>query len=849
MDNFTVWFHPKYNSPSARDIVPEQLSIYKFLLFDDMLQQMQEAYPPIPISGAGWIEPTVKAVSLSLDYSLNPLTFTGVLTWIKDETPIPGAEIALQLHAYSKIGDMSRESTPLSHVSSASVLKEQKVILFDSTSGFIAGATVEISDSILHHETGVIATVAAGSITLVDNLTKDYNITTPEIVYPIVAQITIPAGQKVVPLNDTSGFIIGGDITISDAAHSETGVLTSIQTNASLTLTSNLTNSYSSPTVTQTSWPSGQKVIHVAQTVDFAVGNSIIVADTTNTEAANTIVSISGGALTLTNNLVHKYAMDATVNNTGSSAWRTIATTATDIDGKYSVNIGRVIKRSSDNAAKNQKIVKTIETNGFIVGSHVKISDALHSEIGVIASITTNTSITLVSNLTQDYITPLITAYNPPGEHWYRVYFAGGSLGGKTYMSCYTPTDDGIQILHLTDYETLAISQANTVASVDSPTVLTLNTPLSEEYLVSNECYITETDMIDTFLNPTDTVTRTMSNGIELVVFWLRGCPPCYGVKNQVSALQTEFANISTTFVEIEDHWADPITHLVPPHYNPVTGALLVAEHSAIDEMGYLNIGMDDAAVRYPMAYNFALKCGPFYPKPSVIGGIMPAVLCVYRDGLFIKAWCGVHTTGIDPVSKITIQDTCGPRLTWKFGTSYIANKVIIINRGDDSAYPVWTITGPGRWPTFKNITTGESISLDYDLIAGETVVLDTREFAHTCYSTRSSSYTGTGYMESVTCPTCKGKGAIPSSCENCGGSEICPTCHGSGTVNRWVVGTLGTTSDVSGMYNLRYAIDINERYMWGFAPGANIIEVEMGVTEYGKSNINMTLMQRFEGA
>ena len=41
----------------------------------------------------------------------------------------------------------------------------------------------------------------------------------------------------------------------------------------------------------------------------------------------------------------------------------------------------------------------------------------------------------------------------------------------------------------------------------------------------------------------------------------------------------------------------------------------------------------------------------------------MPAVIAVYRDGLFIKAFCGVHTTGVDPVSSDVLEDACGPKM------------------------------------------------------------------------------------------------------------------------------------------------------------------------------------------
>lgn len=50
-----------------------------------------------------------------------------------------------------------------------------------------------------------------------------------------------------------------------------------------------------------------------------------------------------------------------------------------------------------------------------------------------------------------------------------------------------------------------------------------------------------------------------------------------------------------------------------------------------------------------------------------------------------------------------------------------------IINSGDVDAYPVWTVTGPGTNPTAQNTTSGELWQLNMTLLAGETVVIDTR--------------------------------------------------------------------------------------------------------------------------
>jgi hypothetical protein len=227
---------------------------------------------------------------------------------------------------------------------------------------------------------------------------------------------------------------------------------------------------------------------------------------------------------------------------------------------------------------------------------------------------------------------------------------------------------------------------------------------------------------------------------------------------------------------------------------------------------------------------------------------MMPAVIAVYRGGLFITAYCGVHTSGVDPVSDDVILDACGPKMYWRIGNSSIGANAVVVNNGEVTTYPIWTVAGPGSTPTFTNITTGECFQLNHDLVEGEAVVIDTTDFAHTVSGTRQENYTGAGYMKTVTCPTCGGTGVIASSCTNCGGLEICPTCHGTGLISVWVPSSTGSTTDESGMANLRFEIDGDNDDFWGFAPNANVIKVELGATVYGASIVNMMIVQRYDG-
>jgi hypothetical protein len=420
------------------------------------------------------------------------------------------------------------------------------------------------------------------------------------------------------------------------------------------------------------------------------------------------------------------------------------------------------------------------------------------------------------------------------GIHTFRIMYAGDA----THMAFTAPSAFGIT-MNLCVVDLLSVKEMNEIYSIDSPTVLTLVNPLANNYTVASEAYLVEVDTEDCFLTPDPSTTRTVNPNCTLLQMWIPGCPPCYNAMAQLNALVADYPSVTYLHANITEQLPyGPSNNFYP--YN---------------EPG--DIGMNAVAIQYPSALQFARpkseggQCGPALPAwgpMTVIDDIMPTVIALYRNGLFITAWCGVHTTGVDPVSTDTILDACGPMLTWRLGQSYIGSQVIVNNNGDVIAYPIWTFTGPGRSPTLTNVTTGDVFQLNHDLVAGEAVVIDATENAHTVASTNSATFTGAGYMKSETCPTCHGTGVIPSGCATCGGWEICPTCHGSGVISVWVPASTGSTTDIGGMNNLRFEMDPNGNTFWGFQPGANVITVEMGVATYNKSIANLSLVQRYEG-
>ena len=66
------------------------------------------------------------------------------------------------------------------------------------------------------------------------------------------------------------------------------------------------------------------------------------------------------------------------------------------------------------------------------------------------------------------------------------------------------------------------------------------------------------------------------------------------------------------------------------------------------------------------------------------------------------------------------------PLLPIRFASGSVIGAVNVLNNGGESAYPVWTITGPGT-PTITNITTGRSFSLSAPISSGHVVQIVTQ--------------------------------------------------------------------------------------------------------------------------
>jgi hypothetical protein len=68
------------------------------------------------------------------------------------------------------------------------------------------------------------------------------------------------------------------------------------------------------------------------------------------------------------------------------------------------------------------------------------------------------------------------------------------------------------------------------------------------------------------------------------------------------------------------------------------------------------------------------------------------------------------------------------PLFPLRLASSEVFAQVTVVNTGDEDAWPVWTVTGPGANPKLKNLTTGKTLDLaSYTIAAGEVVTIDTR--------------------------------------------------------------------------------------------------------------------------
>lgn len=130
-------------------------------------------------------------------------------------------------------------------------------------------------------------------------------------------------------------------------------------------------------------------------------------------------------------------------------------------------------------------------------------------------------------------------------------------------------------------------------------------------------------------------------------------------------------------------------------------------------------------------------------------GGVTRELVCRYSQGLELveelphiqraplvfvghdPLWRDVTPTVrlVDIAALAFLKD---PWFDWSLVGSTALGRFVIDNDGDDVAWPVWIVQGPGGPVTLTNDTTGEVIEVDVSLAAGEQLRIDTRPGAKT---------------------------------------------------------------------------------------------------------------------
>lgn len=97
---------------------------------------------------------------------------------------------------------------------------------------------------------------------------------------------------------------------------------------------------------------------------------------------------------------------------------------------------------------------------------------------------------------------------------------------------------------------------------------------------------------------------------------------------------------------------------------------------------------------------------GPIQTRTWALPSILSDLLFdIPRDG----AWFG----------------TVGLTGRWLYYPSYISDEISIVYRGHEISKPTIYLVGPAETPTITNLTTGVSLHLDYNVAAGEQVIID----------------------------------------------------------------------------------------------------------------------------
>jgi len=136
---------------------------------------------------------------------------------------------------------------------------------------------------------------------------------------------------------------------------------------------------------------------------------------------------------------------------------------------------------------------------------------------------------------------------------------------------------------------------------------------------------------------------------------------------------------------------------------------------------GRLTVTSDDGDSRTLTCYAVGGLEGDESPDTTLAGAWWKAALKLYAADPY---WYGAETS---VTWSLVDLPAFFPLPPMQLAASTITGQKTITNLGDEDAFPVWTITGPGVAPELVNTTTGRSIALDLTLAEGDAVHIDTR--------------------------------------------------------------------------------------------------------------------------
>ena len=245
---------------------------------------------------------------------------------------------------------------------------------------------------------------------------------------PVSTTLSGNAAQGATTLNVTSttGFIVGGTITISDAAASESNTIGSIGAGTlTVTATANAYTTAKGASVIQTAVPASQAVTYITDDMGLQVGDTVLIGTS----------GVIGQIVSGTESVRGKFVVSAYTN--ADAAGNKLTLTGNFGYARTAASAASALSANSGTASA------TVTTaTGFIAGRRVTIKDTSNSESAVIASISGNT-LTFTANLAHAYTVANGARVMHGGDH-IAVYSRPIAIVNSAYSSTQNTANNGV---------------------------------------------------------------------------------------------------------------------------------------------------------------------------------------------------------------------------------------------------------------------------------------------------------------------------------------------------------------------------------------------------------------------